>query len=59
MIRAANYLSVTVMDRTDQPALRSVQWGAAGTCVAAAWLARAGAGDARLKRRLGKKVSGF
>lgn len=30
VIRAANYLSVTVMDRIDQPALRSVQVGSGG-----------------------------
>lgn len=30
VIRAGNYLSVTVMDRIDQPAFRSVQVGSSG-----------------------------
>lgn len=30
VIRAANYFSVTTMDRSDQPPLRSVQEGSGG-----------------------------
>ena len=58
VIRAANYLSVTVMDRIDQPALRSVQVGSGGELRCCS-LAGEGLGLELKRRDLGKKVSGF
>lgn len=52
MIRAANYLSVTVTDRIDQPALRSVQ---VGSCVAAAWPGEGWGRRCAVKQRAGRK----